>query len=147
MQVEFPRNAERLATAFALLTVAFVAWSAYAIATVALPPLAANRGRIDEAITLNLIVSGVVFLGAHLALVLILMRRPREARIPRENMRVEVLWTVIPIIVQFRRLSGGERVMTHVEFSKMPLWLQTFGVGKSAILKSAIQKVDSGGRS
>jgi type IV secretion system protein VirB11 len=35
--------------------------------------------------------------------------------------------SVIPIIVQVRRLTGGERVMTHVEFSKMPLWLQQRG--------------------
>lgn len=35
--------------------------------------------------------------------------------------------SVIPIIVQFRRLTGGERVMTHVEFAKMPLWLPKRG--------------------
>jgi type IV secretion system protein VirB11 len=35
--------------------------------------------------------------------------------------------SVIPIIVQFRRLTGGERVMTHVEFAKMPLWRQQCG--------------------
>ncbi len=108
MQMEFPRNAGRLATAFALLTVAFVAWSAYAIATAALPPLAANRGRIDAAISLNLIISGVVFLGAHLALVLVLIRRPREARIPKENVRIEVLWTVLTAAVLVGLLINSE---------------------------------------
>ncbi len=36
--------------------------------------------------------------------------------------------SVIPIIVQFRRMTGGERVMTHVEFSKMPIWLKEQGL-------------------
>jgi type IV secretion system protein VirB11 len=36
--------------------------------------------------------------------------------------------SVIPVIVQFRRLSGGARVMTHIEFAKMPLWLQKSGL-------------------
>lgn len=36
--------------------------------------------------------------------------------------------SVIPVIVQFRRLSGGARVMTHIEFAKMPLWLQKRGL-------------------
>ena len=35
--------------------------------------------------------------------------------------------SVIPIIVQWRRLGGGERLMTHVEFSKMALWRKTRG--------------------
>ncbi|MBP6703366.1 MAG: hypothetical protein KA385_07655, partial [Vicinamibacteria bacterium] len=99
MSLESPKNGGRLALAFALLTVVFVAWSAYAIATAAMPPLAADRGRIDSAITLNLIISGVVFFGAHIALVLILVRRPREARIPHENVRIEILWTVLTAIV------------------------------------------------
>lgn len=36
--------------------------------------------------------------------------------------------SVIPVIVQFRRLSGGARVMTHIEFAKMPFWLQKRGL-------------------
>ncbi|MBA3904843.1 MAG: P-type DNA transfer ATPase VirB11 [Rhodocyclaceae bacterium] len=40
--------------------------------------------------------------------------------------------SVIPIIVQFRRMTGGERVMTHIEFSKMPLWLQKRGLQEPA---------------
>lgn len=106
--LESPGNGGRLAAVFAFLTVVFVAWSGYAIATSALPPLAANRGRIDAAISLNLIISGVVFLGAHLALVLILVRRPREARIPRENMRIEVLWTVLTAAVLIGLLINSE---------------------------------------
>jgi cytochrome c oxidase subunit 2 len=106
--LESPGNGGRLAAFFAFLTVVFVAWSGYAIATSAMPPLAANRGRIDAAISLNLIISGVVFLGAHLALVLILLRRPREARIPRENMRIEVLWTVLTAAVLIGLLINSE---------------------------------------
>ncbi len=106
--LESPGNGGRLAAVFAFLTLVFVAWSGYAIATSALPPLAANRGRIDAAITLNLIISGVVFLGAHFALVLILLRRPREARIPRENMRIEVLWTVLTAAVLIGLLINSE---------------------------------------
>ncbi len=108
MSLESPKNGGRLALAFALLTVVFVAWSAYAIATAAMPPLAADRGRIDSAITLNLIISGVVFFGAHIALVLILVRRPREARIPHENVRIEILWTVLTAIVLIALLVNSE---------------------------------------
>lgn len=108
MQSESPKNGGRLATAFALLTSVFVLWSAYALATASLPPLAANRGRIDAAITLNLVISGVVFLGAHLALVVILLRRPREARIPRENVRVEVVWTVLTALILVALLINSE---------------------------------------
>jgi len=106
--LESPGNGGRLAAVFAFLTLVFVVWSGYAIATSVLPPLAANRGRIDAAISLNLIISGVVFLGAHLALVLILVRRPREARIPRENMRIEVLWTVLTAAVLIGLLINSE---------------------------------------
>lgn len=108
MSLESPRNGGRLALAFALLTAVFVVWSAYALATSALPPLAADRGRIDDAISLNLIISGVVFFGAHIALVLILIRRPREARIPHENVRVEILWTVVTAIVLIALLVNSE---------------------------------------
>ncbi len=108
MRFDSPKNGGRLATAFALLTAIFVAWSAYAIANASLPALAANRGRIDEAITLNLVISGVVFLGTHLALVLILVRRPREARIPHENVRVEILWTVLTAAVLVALLVNSE---------------------------------------
>ena len=66
MSLQAPHNGGQLARVFALLTAAFVAWSAYALATSPLPPLAADRGRIDSAITLNLIVSGIVFFGAHI---------------------------------------------------------------------------------
>lgn len=119
MSLEDQKNGGALARAFALLTIVFVAWSAYALATSALPPLAADRGRIDSAIFLNLIISGVVFLGAHVALVIALVRRPREARIPHENVRVEVLWTALTALVLIallvnseidaRALSGGGR--------------------------------------
>jgi len=102
MGFEIPRSGGPLARVFALLTVLFAAWSAYALWTTSLPPLAADRGRIDSAITLNLVISGIVFLGAHAALALALVRRPREARIPRESVRVEVLWTALTAIV----LSG-----------------------------------------
>jgi cytochrome c oxidase subunit 2 len=95
MSPEFPKNGGRLAGFLALLTVVFVVWSAYEIGTVALPPLASDRGRIDAAISLNLVVSGVVFVLAHLALIATLVRPSREARIPRENVRVEILWTVL----------------------------------------------------
>ncbi len=108
MPLESPKNGGRLATVFALLTSIFVLWSAYAIATAALPPLAANRGRIDAAITLNLVVSGVVFFSTHIALVVILMRRPREVRIPRENVQVEVLWTVLTALVLVALLINSE---------------------------------------
>lgn len=108
MHLESPKNGGRLATVFALLTSIFVLWSAYAIATSGLPPLAANRGRIDAAITLNLVISGVVFFGTHIALVVILMRRPREARIPRENVHVEVLWTVLTALVLVALLINSE---------------------------------------
>jgi cytochrome c oxidase subunit II len=119
MSLEVQKNGGALARAFALLTIVFVVWSAYALATSALPPLAADRGRIDRAIFLNLIISGVVFLGAHIALVMALLRRPREARIPHENLRVEVLWTGLTALVLIallvnseidaRALSGGGR--------------------------------------
>jgi cytochrome c oxidase subunit 2 len=85
-----------------------MAWSVYALATSALPPLAAARGRIDSAISLNLVISGVVFLGAHLALVMVLLRRPREARIPHESVRVEALWTVLTAIVLVALLVNSE---------------------------------------
>ena len=108
MSLESPKNGGRLATVFALLTSVFVVWSAYAIGTSTLPPLAANRGRIDAAIALNLIISGVVFLGAHIALVVVLIRRPREARIPRESMHVEVLWTALTAIILVALLINSE---------------------------------------
>ncbi len=108
MSLDAPRNGGPLARVFALLTVVFVAWGAYALATSALPPLAADRGRIDSAIALNLIVSGVVFFGAHLALVMALLRSPREARIPRENLRVEILWTVLTAVVLLALLVNSE---------------------------------------
>lgn len=108
MSFESPRSGGQLARVFALITVAFAAWSAYALATSSLPPLAADRGRIDSAIELNLIISGIVFLGAHLALVVSLVRRPREARIPRENVRVEMLWTVLTAVVLVALLVNSE---------------------------------------
>ena len=108
MSPEVPKNGGSLARLFALLTVGFVAWSAYALATNALPPLAADRGRIDAAISLNLVVSGIVFLGAHLALVAALVRRPQEARIPHENVRVEMLWTGLTAIVLVALLVNSE---------------------------------------
>ncbi|MBK5256935.1 MAG: cytochrome c oxidase subunit II [Vicinamibacteria bacterium] len=108
MTEDAPRNGGQLARVFALLTAAFAAWAAYALATSSMPPLAADRGRIDSAIELNLIVSGVVFLGAHLALVLVLLRRPREARIPRENIRVEMLWTALTAAILVALLVNSE---------------------------------------
>jgi len=108
MSSDVQKNGGALARVFALLTVVFVAWSAYAIATPGLPPLAADRGRIDTAISLNLIISGVVFLGAHLALVISLVRRPREARIPQENVRVEMLWTGLTAVVLIALLINSE---------------------------------------
>jgi cytochrome c oxidase subunit 2 len=93
---------------FALLTAAFVAWSAWALATNALPPLASDRGRIDRAISINLVVSGVVFLGAHLALVVVLLRRPREARIPHENVPVEIAWTAVTAMILVALLVNSE---------------------------------------
>ncbi len=108
MSLQAPHNGGQLARVFALLTAAFVAWSAYALATSPLPPLAADRGRIDSAITLNLVVSGIVFFGAHIALVVALIRRPREARIPRENVRVEVLWTALTAAVLVALLVNSE---------------------------------------
>lgn len=105
---ESPRNGSQVARLFALLTAAFVAVSAYAIATVALPPLAADRGRIDAAISLNLVISGVVFLGAHVALVLSLVRLPREVPIPREDVRVEVLWTGLTALILIALLVNSE---------------------------------------
>lgn len=108
MSLEAPRNGGPLARFFALLTVAFVTWSVYALATSSLPPLAANRGQIDSAISVNLVISGIVFLGAHLALVMVLLRHPREARIPHENVRVEALWTVLTAIVLVALLVRSE---------------------------------------
>jgi cytochrome c oxidase subunit 2 len=108
MSLDVPRNGGALARVFAVLTAVFVAWSAYALATNALPPLAADRGRIDAAISLNLVVSGVVFLGAHLALVAALLRAPREARIPHENVRVEVLWTAVTAVILVALLVNSE---------------------------------------
>ena len=108
MSFEAPKNGGALARAFALLTVLFVAWSVYALGTNSLPPLAADRGRIDSAISLNLVVSGIVFLGAHVALVMALLRRPKEARIPHENLRVEILWTSLTAIVLVALLVNSE---------------------------------------
>lgn len=108
MSFEVPKNGGALARVFALLTAVFVAWSAWALGTNSLPPLATDRGRIDSAISLNLVVSGIVFLGAHVALVLALLRRPREARIPHENVRVEMLWTALTAIVLVALLVNSE---------------------------------------
>ena len=108
MSLDAPKNGGALARAFALLTVAFVVWGAYALATNAMPPLAADRGRIDSAISINLVVSGIVFLGAHLALVLVLLRQPKEARIPHENVRVEVVWTALTAIILVALLVNSE---------------------------------------
>lgn len=108
MSPDAPRNGGRLARGFALLTTIFVVWGAYALATSALPPLATNRGRIDSAIGLNLMVSSVVFLGAHLALVIALLRRPHEARIPHENLRVEIAWTAITAVILVALLVRSE---------------------------------------
>ena len=108
MSSEVQRSGGSLARVFALLTSGFVAWSAWALAAPLLPPLAADRGRIDAAISLNLIISGVVFLGAHLALVIALVRRPREARIPQENVRVEMMWTTLTAIVLIALLINAE---------------------------------------
>jgi cytochrome c oxidase subunit 2 len=84
---------------FALLTVVFAVWSAYELGTASMPALATNRGRIDSAISVNLIISSVVFFSAHLSLVIALLRRPHEARIPRENVRVEVVWTLVTALI------------------------------------------------
>jgi cytochrome c oxidase subunit 2 len=108
MSPEFPRNGGPVARAFALLTALFAAWSAYALATPWLPPLAADRGRIDAAITLNIVISGIVFLGAHIVLMIVLLRRPREARIPRDSVRVEVMWTALTAIVLVALLVNSE---------------------------------------
>ena len=108
MSLDSPENGGRLARLFALLTTGFLIWASYALATVGLPPLASNRGRIDQAIALNLAISGVVFLAAHLALVIVLLRLPREARIPRENARVEVLWTTLTAIILVALLINSE---------------------------------------
>jgi len=108
MSLEVPKNGGALARVFALLTAVFVAWSAWALGTNSLPPLATDRGRIDSAISLNLVVSGIVFLGAHIALVMALLRRPREARIPHENVRVEMLWTALTAIVLVALLVNSE---------------------------------------
>ncbi len=108
MSSDLPRSGGALARFLALLTIVFAAWSAYALWTLVLPPLAADRGRIDAAIDLNLIITGVVFLGAHLALVLVLVSKPREARIPRENIRVEILWTALTALVLVALLVNSE---------------------------------------
>lgn len=108
MSSETPRNGGPLAQVFALLTIAFVAVAVWALATAALPPLAADRGRIDRAISINLILSGIVFLGAHAALVLILVRRPRETRIPRENIGIEIAWTAVTAIILIALLVNSE---------------------------------------
>ncbi|MEO5761400.1 MAG: cytochrome c oxidase subunit II [Vicinamibacteria bacterium] len=108
MSSDDPRNGGALARVFALLTVAFAVWGAYALGTVVMPPLATNRGSIDAAISVNLVISGVVFLGAHLALVLVLLRRPREADIPRENLRVELAWTAITAVILVALLVKSE---------------------------------------
>ena len=103
-----PRNGGALARMFALLTVGFASFAAYALAASSLPPLAADRGRIDAAVSLNLMVSGVVFLGAHLALVVVLLRRPHEARIPRDSLGVEILWTALTAVVLVALLVNSE---------------------------------------
>ncbi len=108
MSLDAPKNGGALARAFALLTAAFVVWGAYALATNAMPPLAADRGRIDSAVSINLVVTGIVFLGAHLALVLVLLRQPKEARIPHENVRVEVVWTALTAIILVALLVNSE---------------------------------------
>ncbi len=108
MSLEFPRNGGQVARILATLTALFVAWSAYALATPSLPPLAADRGRIDTAIALNIVISGIVFLGAHIVLIVVLLRSPREARIPRDNVRVEVLWTALTAIVLVALLLNSE---------------------------------------
>jgi cytochrome c oxidase subunit 2 len=109
MSLDEPRNGGVLARVLALLTLVFVVWSGYAIATANLPPLAAERGSIDAAISLNLIISGVVFVGAHLGLIVVLLRHPREARIPHENVRVEMVWTVVTALVLIALLVNSER--------------------------------------
>lgn len=108
MSLDAPKNGGALARAFALLTAAFVVWGAYALATNAMPPLAADRGRIDSAVSINLVVTGIVFLGAHLALVLVLLRQPKEARIPHENVRVEVAWTALTAVILVALLVNSE---------------------------------------
>lgn len=108
MSLEAPKNGGQLARVFALLTAAFVGWAVYGLATSSLPPLAADRGRIDSAIALNMVISGVVFLATHLALVIVLLRRPREARIPHENLRVEALWTGLTAIILIALLVNSE---------------------------------------
>ncbi len=108
MDYESPRNGSELARVIALLTAVFVAVAGYAIATVALPPLAADRGRIDAAISLNLLISGVVFLGAHFALILALLRQPKEARIPQESVGVEIVWTGLTSVVLIALLINSE---------------------------------------
>jgi cytochrome c oxidase subunit 2 len=109
MSPDDPRNGGVLARVFALLTLVFVVWAGFAMATANLPPLAAERGRIDAAISLNLIISGVVFVGAHLGLIAALLRQPREARIPQENVRVEMLWTALTALVLIALLVNSER--------------------------------------
>lgn len=108
MSSETPRNGGPLAQVLALLTLAFVVAAVYALATSALPPLAADRGRVDRAITVNLVLSGIVFLGAHVALILILLRRPHEARIPRENIGVEIAWTAVTAVILIALLVNSE---------------------------------------
>lgn len=108
MTLDVPKNGGSLARIFALLTVVFVTWSAYALATNVLPPLAADRGRIDTAISINLVVTGIVFLGAHLALVMVLLRQPHEARIPHENVRIEILWTAVTALILVALLVNSE---------------------------------------
>ncbi len=108
MSSETPQNGGPLARILALLTVAFVGVAVYSLATSGLPPLAADRGRIDRAINVNLVLSGIVFLGAHVALILILLRRPHEARIPRENAGVEIAWTAITAVILIALLVNSE---------------------------------------
>ena len=108
MASESPRNGGRLALFLALLTSIFAGIAVYSLATLELPPLAADRGRIDRAITLNLVLSGLVFLGAHLALALVLLRPAHEARIPRENHRLEIGWTVATALILIALLINSE---------------------------------------
>lgn len=108
MLPEAPRNGGALAQVLAVLTAVFVGLAIYTLATVALPPLSADRGRVDRAITLNLVLSGIVFLGAHIALVLVLLRRPHEARIPHENLRLEITWTAVTAVILIALLINSE---------------------------------------
>jgi cytochrome c oxidase subunit 2 len=92
-------------TLLAVLTVA----GAWLLASTAMPPLAAaGRVSIDHAVTVNLWITGAVFVLSHLILIATLLRARARSEIA-ENPRVEFAWTSLTAAVLVLLLVVAER--------------------------------------